>query len=129
LGNLFREPSPHFHSRVKGEPRHPFAFWTGGNPVMDFLEFVYLNHAYEEWFSWARDVCDAYGLLTEFEEIAQLFRTSSAERLLGSDRPKLRKVKKALWDAKRQSYPWCLEHDLAEALTYWPRSSGPGPHD
>ncbi len=51
-GCLFDHPFPHVHSVPEGGPRFPFRIPAGVFPPLAFLEFVMINHGYENWSRW-----------------------------------------------------------------------------
>jgi len=54
LGEPFSHPLAHIHVGDEDSPRFALDGGTSGNVVMDFLEFIYRNHAPEKWLQWAR---------------------------------------------------------------------------
>ena len=55
-GPLFKEPLPHIHSCPDGAPRFRFTPGDDWNLIAKFLEFLFLNYAYDKWLNWAWNV-------------------------------------------------------------------------
>lgn len=77
LGDPFSHPLPHIH--VEGTPTTRFALEGGrsGNVIMDFLEFLYRNYAYNEWLNWVKREWEE-----EFKPFAQMDIPDPLPRIL-----------------------------------------------
>jgi hypothetical protein len=126
-GPIFAEPFPHVHTRAQDEPRFPFPVAPTDNPILSFLEFIYINHAYDVWVRWARRVCSVRGdMLDDLDEMENAHKAGCSSEnvgaLLGTPAiEKLERIRGALWDAKRESFPWVLDRLAGHALSYWSR--------
>ena len=54
LGPLLKEAQPHVHSRPAREPRLNAPLGSGGNVVVDFIEFIFKTYRHAEWHAWAK---------------------------------------------------------------------------
>jgi hypothetical protein len=52
LGPMFKEPAPHIHVVVDGEPRFAVCRTSADLPVADFVDFIFLNYRHTEWAGW-----------------------------------------------------------------------------
>ncbi|MEI8141168.1 MAG: hypothetical protein WCI03_15045 [bacterium] len=67
-GPLFKEPLPHIHVAPEGEPRMDFRKGEFPFPIVEFLEFIYLNYCYDAWIRWAKDVWTAREVFADGED-------------------------------------------------------------
>jgi len=124
-GSIFKEPFPHVHTRAEDEPRFPFLAAPDDNPILSFLEFIYMNQEHEKWMRWARRICSVRGtLLDDLDEMETVHDAGcsiqDADALLGTSAvEKLDRIREALWEAKSTSFPWVLDRLAGHALTYW----------
>ncbi len=80
LGTPFSHPLAHINVGDDDSPRFALDGGTSGNVVMDFLEFIYRNHAPRKWLQWARREWLSAGedkqRADQFNQIVQAFRDS-----------------------------------------------------
>lgn len=57
IGPLFKETLPHIHTHPDGSPRYHFVPKHERTLIPEFLEFIYLNYAYDKWVKWVSEVC------------------------------------------------------------------------
>ncbi|MDY0063046.1 MAG: hypothetical protein RBU45_24785 [Myxococcota bacterium] len=111
-GAPFAEPCPHIHVLPEGEPRFPLGGPEPANPILDFLEFLALNHSYVVWFRWALSVCDRRRLRGDLQELRNLFDAGfdyrSAQRELVDRLPRMKEVRDVLRQAAYELHPWGL---------------------
>lgn len=69
-GLFYKEPLPHIHCEPKGAPRIPISTRAEGNIIFSFLEFIYLNHFYNEWKTWFSQS----GIIEDPIELAELLQ-------------------------------------------------------
>lgn len=67
-GKLFREPQPHLHTEPKGEPRINFNTYSDRTLIVDFIEFLFLNYAYDSWLIWAKNVWEREKMFADGED-------------------------------------------------------------
>lgn len=123
-GPLFKEPSPHVHVHLDGEPR--FAFGTAARPyvLQDFLEFIYRNYQYERWAAWARTVFkerEAKDIeeLELFDGLVQAFKRGQFALLSGKDMNEAsRRVRSALDREVREACDLVWPNESRAVLCY-----------
>ena len=122
LGAMFREPSPHVHVLPDGEPRFPFS--GSSNAVIDFLDFIYRNYQFEDWFIWAETVWKAEAARRKLDDAAldqvkRAFNDSNYESLKACEK-ELGSMKKAWRKAKDELWPYPLSMEELSILSYEP---------
>ncbi len=110
LGEVFSHPLAHIHIGNGNTPRFALPGGANGNVLMDFLEFVYLNFAYEKWQDWATQKWTTrYPLrANEFHQIAQNF-TDSDLHALQSKANIISEIKDTLRKAKDERFDFHAE--------------------
>ena len=100
LGPLFKEPLPHIHACHDGPPRYSFAPEGDRVLIARFLEFLYLNYAYDKWLDWAREVWQTRHVSGKdgdtFEPIVQAYNASNSDVLIKRYAKDILKLRKAL---------------------------------
>lgn len=114
-GPPFAEPCPHVHVLPEGEPRFALGGAGPSNPILDFLEFLAINHSYDVWFRWALSVCERRRLRGELQELRHLCDAGFDPRSAGSagakqvDRlPRMAEIRDVLRQAAYELHPWGL---------------------
>ena len=101
LGEMFSHPLAHIHIGNGNTPRFALPGGANGNVLMDFLEFVYLNFAYEKWQNWAKQqwMRKYPAREQEFDLIFEAFKESRIQ-ILRDTASTLSQLKNTLRDAK-----------------------------
>jgi hypothetical protein len=55
LGPLFKEPAPHVHILVDGEPRFAACRTQADLPIADFVDFILRNYRHDAWARWLHE--------------------------------------------------------------------------
>ncbi len=108
-GRLFREPQPHVHCTPAQEPRFPWQSLATGSAVLDFIEFIYLNHAYDRWVAFARESYDEdrrqRHLDSNFEALQEAYDAGMVASAAGIYREDVNRLRDLLTAAKRDCCP------------------------
>lgn len=56
FGPFYKEPYPHIHIGLDGEPRFGLNIENNCYVLQEFFEFIYRNYFFDEWLSWCRDI-------------------------------------------------------------------------
>jgi hypothetical protein len=97
LGPMFKEPAPHIHVVVDGEPRFPACRTSADLPVADFVDFIFRNYRHAGWTRWLYEQWfDRFVTRDEddvFELIDGAFRgAEGGSNLVVLRRPEIREV-------------------------------------
>jgi hypothetical protein len=120
LGEMFSHPLAHVHIGNGDTPRFALQGDGDGNVLMDFLEFVYRNFAYDKWRLWAgRKWSKTYPTrVAEFDQIARYFAVSDFMGLR-QDAKIITDIKKVLRRARQDSFD-CKAQPTDLALMQYP---------
>ena len=122
LGNPFSRPLPHIHVGGGGSTRFSLDGGSSGNVIMNFLEFIYRNHAPDKLLRWARDQWlskhgggDQGG--AKFDRIVNAFRDGQFTVLRGN-LPLIRRIKQELRRAKDSLFKSHMDGADREIIEY-----------
>ncbi|MGC9260322.1 MAG: hypothetical protein ACP5I8_09660 [Phycisphaerae bacterium] len=122
LGNPFSHPLPHIHVGGDESTRFSLDGGSSGNVIMDFLEFIYRNHAPQKWLDWARDQWlskhgggDQHG--GKFDRIVNAFREGQFP-VLRDNLPLIRQIKQELRRAKDSLFKSHMDGADREIMEY-----------
>lgn len=125
LGPMFKEPAPHIHIVVDGEPRFAACRTRVDLPISDFVDFIFRNYRHDEWARWLHEQWfDRFVTKDEddvFELIDGAFRgAEGGSNLDVLGRPEIRKaihqLRRLLADEKMARCPLSVDPDLWDVL-------------
>lgn len=111
LGDFFKEPLPHIHIQPKGNPRVSLAN-VNDDLLINFFEFIYKNHFYEEWLEWTLNTLDDYKR-SSFSEIRTCYKSNNYETLANNYKNEIDEIKKSIEVSKRNYYIWRTQEELS----------------
>jgi hypothetical protein len=118
-GALFSHSMPHLHCNPNGEPRVPFQCSSQEFLPNAFLEFIYLNHFYDDWLEWARKVVTKNGLGNEMEDVIEAFKSGGIVSRFDELNETVTDVRRILNEEKRRfTRDVYALTDIAESLNY-----------
>jgi hypothetical protein len=121
LGPLFKEPAPHVHVEVNGEPRFAASRTNADLPIADFVDFLFRNYQHDIWTRWLQEKWVNRFVQKEEDDVFQLideaFRGSAqGSNLLFLRRPEIRKVlaqlRGVLLEEKLKRCPLSIDPEL-----------------
>jgi hypothetical protein len=97
LGPLFKEPAPHIHIVVDGEPRFAACRIQEDLPIADFLDFIFRNYRHAEWARWLHGEWFTRFVENEEDDVFDLINSAycgpeSGSNLIFLTQPKIRRV-------------------------------------
>ncbi len=125
LGPMFKEPAPHIHVVVDGEPRFAACRTSADLPVADFVDFIFRNYRYAEWARWLHEQWFDLHVKREaddvFDLIDEAFRgPQGGSNLVVLRRPEIRKVlgqlRRLLADEKMARCPLSVDPELWDVI-------------
>lgn len=121
LGPLFKEPAPHVHIVVDGEPRFAACRTKADLPIADFVDFLLRNYRYKEWARWLHEEWFTRFVQDEEDDIFELIDIAFRGAEGGSNlrflrRPETRTVltqlRQVLIDEKLSRCPLSIDPEL-----------------
>ncbi len=125
LGPMFKEPAPHIHVVVDGEPRFAACRTSADLPVADFVDFIFRNYRYTEWARWLHEQWFDRFVKTDtddvFDLIDEAFRgPQGGSNLVVLCRPEIRKaisqLRRLLADEKMARCPLSIDPELWDVI-------------
>lgn len=97
-GKIFAEPPVHWHVFGNGSPR--FNGYCEGDVILAFLEFIALQHQYDDWNTWCGLVAQQAGLDGDYVEVERAFARGRIHSEISSLGEKVANLRQALNEAK-----------------------------
>jgi hypothetical protein len=125
LGPLFKEPAPHVHIVVDGEPRFAACRTKADLPIADFVDFILRNYRHDQWARWLHQEWFTRFVRNEADDIFALidaaFRgAEGGSNLLFLRRPETRtaltQLRRLLVDEKMSRCPLSVDPDLWDVV-------------
>ena len=119
LGEMFSHPLAHIHTGDGSIPRFALEGDNSGNLVVDFLEFIYRNFAYDKWQEWARHQWTRKypGRAGAFDQVVEDFKGSNLTALRSKSKI-LSEIKDTLRKAKDDSFDFRTNSADIELMQY-----------
>lgn len=121
LGSIFKEPAPHIHVHIDGEPRFPGCYVLGDLPIANFVDFIFRNWRHKEWANWLYE--SWYDRFVEkdeddlFEEVSTAYAMSNLTVLQREDAQKaIESLRRHLHEEKRSRCPLVVPEPLWSIL-------------
>ncbi len=122
LGPLFKEPIPHIHTKPSKEPRFPLMIEKNINPLVQFFEFIYLNHFYDKWRKWAKRIYEMKIEDNNFKKLVGAYNRSGTKSLNllynGELHKPLLNFKRVLSEVKQEKFKGKIDVPLCTHLNY-----------
>lgn len=117
LGPIFKEPAPHIHVHIDGEPRFPGCHALGDLPIVNFVDFIFRNWRHEQWANWLYESWyDRFVKNDEddlFEKVRAAYAMSNLAVLQGEDTQRvIESLRRHLREEKRSRCPLVVPEPL-----------------
>lgn len=125
LGPMFKEPAPHIHIVVDGEPRFAACRTSVDLPIADFVDFILRNYRHADWAGWLHEQWFDRFVEKETDDVFELIDDAFRGMEGGSDlvvlrRPEIRKtigqLRRLLVDEKMARCPLSVDPELWDVI-------------
>lgn len=117
LGPMLKEPAPHVHVHIDGEPRFGGVRVNTDCPIADFLDFIFRNYRHTQWTEWLYDTWYMRFVQDDADDVFDTIKLAyGASNLVVLTQPKIQQallqIRRHLTELKRDLCPIGIPPDL-----------------